>query len=406
VRTKAISCLSLLILITMVTVLTAAANPAATFTASLEITGGNRYKALRLTPEVYYSANSDLSDLLLRDSGGEPVPYFIHTGYQTDSTSRETHAMALINDYVKDDRFYFDYQVAVPPAGDVIASSIVFSTHANNFAKEVTLYGSYDNQHWQYVQADRLYSIDDRAKLSISFTQPQKYTYYRLELANNLEQISFETVTLVYDVASTEEEYFVESIRPGFTTRSHDKKTDILIEGLQNLRLCDVTIYSDSMFMRTAITPYGDRKEIYSLVFDGVPYADTTMDLHRDTPQDAVYTITIDDGDDKPIHIETITVQYYADEIVFEGVAGESYTLEFGRDPAKTAPVYDIARYGTEILKGEIDSVTMGEIIYTGAASAPERDYRTVFNIVIVVVALLLGAVILRKLRRKGEETE
>ena len=254
-------------------------------TAKIEIDGENQYKALRLTPQIYNAANSDLSDLLLKNSKGETVPYFI----------------------------------------------------------------------------------------------------YRTKMGK--------------------EDYFIESLAPKFTTQSfdkNDKKTDIMIDGLKNMRLHDVTIDTDSMFKRTITIPNGRTKEIYNLSLNGVSEVDTTISLGGQIAYDDTYVMTIDDADDKPINVNNITVRYYADELVFEGKAGEVFTLEFGEDPTKTAPVYDIERYKDEILKGTIDRVAISEIDDTTAKKAvsTERDYKFLFNIVIITITLLLGVVILVKLKR------
>ena len=93
-------------------------------------------------------------------------------------------------------------------------------------------------------------------------------------------------------------------------------------------------------------------------------------------------------------------MRYYADDVVFEGNIGGNYTLEFGRDATKAAPVYDIERYKNDVLKGTIDKVVIGEIHYSTEEIAPERDFKLVFNIIIVIITLLLGTVILFKLKR------
>jgi len=370
-------------------------------TATIEISGENRYKALRLTPEIYNAANSDLSDLLIKDGAGEIVPYFINSGAIQDSAIRETYEMALINSYVKDDSFYFDYVLAAERSSDTISTSIEFAARGVDFAKEVDVYGSYDNVHWDYVQRDKIYSIDGKSKLAIEFVRPQKFTHYRLRLANNLEQISFDAVNLVYSVNTSEVTFFIESIKPGFIIESGDKWTTVSIEGLRNLRLCDVTIHSDSMFKRSTSAPNGISTEIYSLSLNGTSYANTTIPLDWQVSQEDRFVITIADGDDRPISIGGITVRYYADDVVFEGEAGGVYTLEFGRDPTKRAPVYDIERYKNDVLQGVVDRVSPGEIEYAEEETVPERDYTLVFNIVIVSVALLLGIVILLKLKKK-----
>jgi hypothetical protein len=268
-----------------------------------------------------------------------------------------------------------------------------------NFAKEVDVYGSHDNIHWDFVQKDILYAVGDQSKLTIDFTQPQKFTHYRLRLANNLEQISFDSVHLIYSIEAIEETYFIEYLVPAFHIESRDRRTVIHIEGLRNLRLCDITIHTDSMFRRTAGTPHGIRKEIYNLSFDGTSYADTTIPLNRRLSEADTYRLTIEDADDRPIRINSITVRYYADDLVFEGNAGESFTLVFGRDPARAAPVYDIARYKNEILAGAVDRAVISEIHFTGVPQ--ERDYTLIFNVVIIAVTLLLGTVILLKLKKK-----
>ena len=44
-------------------------------TATIENSGEHKYKAVRLTPEIYSNANSNLSDILIKDESGENVPF-------------------------------------------------------------------------------------------------------------------------------------------------------------------------------------------------------------------------------------------------------------------------------------------------------------------------------------------
>ncbi|MDR2712588.1 MAG: hypothetical protein LBB91_05680 [Clostridiales bacterium] len=367
--------------------------------AEIAISGGNRYKALRLTPEIYNAADRDLADLLLKDSRGEVVPYFINTAQQKESSSRETYAMELIDSYLKDKNFYFDYKLAAEQKSDILATTIEFSTGDTNFAKSMEIYGSYDNLNWTFVCEDKLYSIDNKSKLQIEFKEPQKYTHYRFKLANNLEKISFTAVELVYSSKTSEEIYFIESLRPEFRIENKDRGTEIIIAGLKNLRLCDITIESDSMFKRTAATLSGVKKELYNLPLNDISYTDMTIPLDRHISREEIYSIIIDNADDKPINIKGIDLRYYADELVFEGTAGETYTLEFGSSSPAIAPVYDIMRYQDQVLKSAIDNVSLGKIHY-GEAMPKERDYKVLFNIVVIVIALLLGAVIILRLKQ------
>jgi hypothetical protein len=369
--------------------------------ADIEITGENRYKSLRLIPQVYNASHSRLIDLLIKDPSGEPAPYFINSSLRETNTSRETYPLILIDSYIKDDYFFFDYKLAEERVSDTIATSIEFTTRNSGFAKSVDVFGSHDGIYWEYTQNDTLYSVEGKSKLAVNFIRPKKFTHYRFRLANNLEQISFQSVNLVYSIELSQEIWFIESFIPGYTVESEDKMTKITIEGLKNLRLCDLTIESDSMFIRNVRAPEGIQKELYHLTINDMVYNDVTLPLNRYIARNEKFTVVIEDGDDRPINIKNITVRYYADDLIFEGQTGKTYTLEFGRDSIKNAPVYDISRYKNEILKGPIDILSLGALRYT--EPEPEREsipLKIIFNIVVILVALLLGALIVLRLKK------
>jgi hypothetical protein len=370
--------------------------------ANIEIKGENRYKSVRLIPHVYNASNRALSDLLIRNSG-ENVPYFINSSVGKTNETRETYLMRLINSYKENDNFFFDYRLAVTLNRDIMATSIEFSTGNADFAKQVIVFGGYDNIHWEFVQSDMLYVVDSKSKLNIDFKSPQKYTHYRLKFENNLEQISFYDVNLVYSLQISEETYFIESFTPEFTVETLDKTTRITIEGLKNLRLCDLQIETDSMFIRKARASRGIEKELYNLSINGTTYTDTVLPLNRLVSESDIFTVSISDGDDKPVNITGITARYYADDLVFQVDAGGVYRLEFGAELTRAAPVYDIERYKNEILKGPIDRLELGEIVYVRTEPAREIIIpKIVFNIVVTAIGILLAVLIIFKLRSKA----
>ena len=376
-------------------------------TAIIKNSGESRYKAVRLTPEIYNNANSNLSDLRIKDSAGEYVPYFIRSGGDTEyETIGQMHSMSLINAYTQNDNFYFDYVVSNIPNHDVITTSIELTTSNTGFVKHIEVFGSYDNMHWEFVQNDSIYRIDDKSKLNITFSNILKYTHYRFRLSNNFEQISFDSVTLAYNFITQERIYFVEEILPKFSVEEKDGTTNIHIEGLKNLRLAEITIDTDSMFQRIVNASYSFSKELYSLTFSETTYTDTTIPFNRHISHDDTFVLTIRNGDDRPININGIIVRYYADELVFEDRDDDRYALYFGADNTVSAPEYDIERYKEEILKGDIDRLEITEVFLAEPIETPEppepRDFTFLFNIAVVVVAVVLGLVILLKLRKKS----
>jgi hypothetical protein len=231
---------------------------------------------------------------------------------------------------------------------------------------------------------------------------PQVYNYSHNKLFDlKIKDRNGETVPYFINSAMSEEIWFIESLTPSFTVESENKRTKIIIDGLKHLRLCDMVIETDSMFIRNFSTPGGVKKELYNLSVNGDLFNDTTLPLGRTVSRDDLYIVTVNDGDDKPITVRGITVRYYADDLVFEGRAGERYTLEFGSDSANSAPVYDIGRYKNEILKGPVDRLSLCEIRFTEAA--PEQKIffnKVVFNIAVILVTLLLGVLIVLKLKK------
>ena len=370
--------------------------------AILNGSGKNKYKSIRLVPEIYRRANRGLSDLRIKDDKNEDVPYFIYSGNQLKRETNRQAFMTLINSYTKDDSFYFDYRVRNIPESDILATSIEVTTKKTGFAKNIELYGSYDNTNWEFLQKDILYNVDNKIKLDIQFRKLQKFTHYRFKLGNNLEKIHFESVTLVHNYVVQENIYFIENILPAFNVTEEDRRTVVHIEGMRNLRLAAITIDTDSMFKRTVDAPFMIGGELYNLSFNDISFTDTTIPYNGQIADSDDFIITINNGDDKPINVNGISVNYYADELVFADNGSENYTLFFGTNDAVTAPVYDIARYKNEILKGDIDRLEIKKINLEVKDEESERyDFTVIFNIVVVAVAVLLGLLILLRLRKK-----
>lgn len=367
-------------------------------TATVENKGEHSYKSVRILPDIYHSANTDLSDLRIKNDKGEEVPYFINTGYQKEQSESHKYDMDLINSYLKDNAFYFDYKLKTERESDVIATSIVAESNNTNFAKSVEIYGSYDNKNWQKIKDDTLYCVDNHIKTTIPFLEPQKYTYYRFKLSNNVEQISFGRVYLKYNETQTKTDYFLEEINPDYTVGEQDSNTEITVEGLKNLKLAEIIIISDSMFKRMLITPLG-AKEIYHLTFGSETYQDTTISMDGQISTEENFVMTIQNNDDAPIKINDIIVRYYADELIFDGRNSDSFTLEYGASKDKIPPEYDIANYKDLALKQDKDDLEITTIA-TDEKEEKVVDYKWIFNVVIVVIGVLLGGIILWNVKK------
>lgn len=371
----------------------------------IEITGTKKYKAVKLTPQIYNNTNENLADIMIYDSKNEAVPYFINSYTENSSETKITYPMKLINSFTVDstnEKFYgVDYTLVTPQKNDILATSIEVETDNKNFAKKLELLGSYDGNSWETVQSDILYDVDGNKKLEIFFSGAKKFTYYRFKMLNNLEQIAFSSVKLNFNNITKQKESFIATIYPQFNVEEVGKTTVIKISGLKHVKVDSITIETDSMFKRSVSFDGSVSKVLYNLSFKDIAYKNTTLSLNSNKITTDIAELRISNGDDKPIKINKIEVKYLQDELVFDGSMGTSYTIKFGNAETIFPPSYDIVNFENDIIAEGYDTLEIKDI-KTQAPEAPKPiyDYKWIFNLVILLVALVMGIVIILKLKK------
>ena len=367
-------------------------------TATVKNSGENKYKSVRLTPEIYASAKENLGDIRVKDEAGRDVPYFINSKTVSQQSERQSYPLELIDAYIKDENYYFDYKAAQTGGQDIIATALRFETGSTNFAKQVQVFGSHDNKNWTLIQDDSIYKVEGSAKLVINFAGQQKYTHYRLKLGNNLERIAFDRAELEYSLYAVEQNYFVQQLNPEFVVEQSGQNTIVEISGVDNLKLNSIEIQTNSSFKRL-VRVLGNKQDLYNLDLNGQVYRDLVFELDGDRAGVGGLSLYIENRDDQPIDVQGITVTYLADELVFEGVG--DCTIEFGDDMLFT-PGYDIVTYKEQILTGPIDRLEITGVKMIVPEPEPEPyDYQWVFNLVIIGVGVILGVVIVVSVAKK-----
>lgn len=370
--------------------------------ARIENEGNKRYKAVRLTSEIYNNIRGNMADIAIFDKDNEPVPYFINSFVESGVEEIKAYEMRLINSFVKDEYFYYDYTLLKPQDEDVTATSIEMQTDKEGFAKKVEVLGGYDNVNWEKVQDDILYSVGGSKKLEITFDSIKKYTHYRFKILNNLERVSFSAVELKYNRVMQEREYFTNTISPDFTAQERGETTVIKTSDFKNLKLTGIILKTDSMFKRNVTFDGRVTKMLYNLEFENTKYKDLTipMDMYRVSADTC--EIVIDNQDDKPIKILGVEGKYLVDELIFEGAKPGEYTLRFGNSEVLSPKSYDISNYKEQIINEGYDVLSLKGIKAepSEVPQEPQRDYKWIFNITIIVVAVVLGIIVALKLKK------
>jgi hypothetical protein len=372
------------------------------------------YKAIRLPPVVYNMSNRDLSDIRILDEAGNYVPYFINS-YETVAVDEMNASYTLVPaspHITRYDDTSEDFRVEeIVPGIDVVATAITVRTDSGMFAKNVQLWGGYDGRTWDFITEADLYRVDGSERLTVEFYEPLKYTYYRFTTLDNTKwELDISEVVLEYSSNTFSQMFFTEPYIPQFEIEEHDGFTVISLSGLKNVRINELTIVPGSnMFKRPFYFANGRSKELYYLWFadnnnqhDATKYQDLTLDFEGYAERSDTLEIRIANGDDAPIEIEHMSITYFTDEIVFRGgQQGDTYTLTFG-DPTATRPVYDIANYTDLILSEGYNLISLPDqiIIEPDTTQDEPADYSLLFNAVVVIVSVMLGVIILFRLRR------
>jgi hypothetical protein len=380
-------------------------------TALIENRGDKQYKAVRLSPEIYRHAQPKLVDLRIFDHTQLALPYFIHSFSPQTTVINKSYEMYLLHSFVKEDYFYFDYFVNIPVNEDILATSIIVTTKNSGFAKQVELWGSYDNQHWEKVKNDLLYRVEGNEKLEIFLgNEGQKYTHYRFKIANNLEKLSFDSVYLKYNNIILDKENFTDVLKPQYTVeeQQEEQKTFVKITGIKNLKLESIELETESIFKR--VVSFADnrfQKMLYNLNFRNTNYRDMIIPLDGFVVGTDTVVLAIENKDDQPVKIKGLTIKYYVDEVIFKGVQDGEYQLKFGNREIIKAPSYDLVNYKEQILEEGYDVLSIQEL---QIKQEQERELgnsfnpQGLFNVVIVLVAVVLGVIILIKLKNSTSE--
>jgi len=364
----------------------------------IELSGTQQYKAVALTPEIMNHAGTSALRILDRESG-EEVPFFLHS-ITVEEEEQTTHmSFAFLGEAINEANgyYYLDFRVLRAANIDPVLSHLVLRAYEDEYLKNITVFGSYDGQHWTEVTTALVYHVAGVHQNIIPLEAERRFNYYRLRVPTPQDFVSFRA-------SGRLERYWARSIP--FTVRSeatfeldnsYDNRTVVTVTGLadstatlQNLRISGVYIDTDSTFKREFRPSRGANVTLYRLLFQDTELINTFIPLRRDAPMREQLSITIMDHDDSPINILGIEVEFNTYYLVFLAEAGREYSLIFGGDLEQ--PRYDIENFRSLIIQEGFDRIGfIGEIrlLEEYIAEGEPQDFSWLFNVAIILVSLL-----------------
>ena len=209
------------------------------------------------------------------------------------------------------------------------------------------------------------------------------------------EEVPFFIYTPTDAYATADACFLTESIE-GLTTVTLNGLTDSAAT-LENLKITNIHIDTDSFFKRD-VRILGERITLYRSSFQNAEQENTSITLSG-SPQTKQVSFTIIDHDDRPINIQSISVEYFPDYIIFRAEAGQEYSLLFGGN--LTRPRYDIENFRDLIIQEGFGLAQLQNAMVLIEQSPTERDFTLIFNIAIGVAGVLLAIIAIIAIKKK-----
>ncbi|AJQ29102.1 DUF3999 family protein [Pelosinus fermentans] len=372
--------------------------------------GNNQYKTFFVTEDIYEHASPGLADLRIVDEQGEYIPFYIQHGFSIVRENKIIYKSEVVERFKKNNDSYIDVQI-IPLKNntDVSGNSLIFELPKENFLKYIEIYGSNDGDKWSYIGRDYVFKTEEREKKEVAVGHKSKYTYYRIVVLDNPEDITLTNVNLSDQYTDSQWSSYFKMAQVNFDIKTDKTDSVITFFNDKKLKIKQIVIEAEGNFQRN-YKLYGDNPngaplksgELYNLQLENVKISGTNIDLSKTPTSASPITIKIDNRDDRPLDIKFIKIEYYIDKIVFPGSGNASYRLHFGNDKA-TKPKYEIELQKTYIEKERQDSSKLGiiEEEHRTLPPASSLNIKYVFNGIIVIISIFLIALLVSRMNVK-----
>jgi len=380
---------------------------------SIQVDETLRFNTVEMDPEVRTKAQFGLEDLRIVDGQNRPVPYILQDAATVVDPLGEACRFSLELSFQRRQETFFDFKGEEKPGTDLVLNRLNadISTESDYY-KPIHVFGSYDGVRWEQLSDDSFYRVGRNEKRSIDLGTERRYTHYRIGIPKNAENIgivglSGDRLQAMKDVRLNNRIFTEKKLQ-----RKEDGKQTILrFSGLDNLPIRTITVNGEGMYSRLCHLSVETAGGATVAVGNGYVYrstlrvsdaAKTALQLSVDQPFHTL-VLTIENGDDTPLQIHSVDAAYERQMLIFEPKKGETYRLQYG-NPTAARPSYDIIQFRKDIESQSLGHAKLLSETAVPVSIKPEEkhsfDPKILFSGVILLVALALGALAMRGMRR------
>lgn len=412
-KTKALCILLLSALGSTLTVQAEAQDNVWKWQRAITVDSTAQFNRFEVPAAIYGKSQLNLEDLRIVDDKGAAAPYLLDTRSQKTAVTEDIRSFTKVGCIRKKNDTICDFQGFAPEGTDLIINRLtVGMDYSADFFKYIELYGSHDGKHWEWIGNDTLYRVEGTADNDFALPSSLKFTHYRVVILNNIEGITLSglTGTLISETEAL-------SVRPmvfpanAFVRTENETSTLITLNKIGNIPFRSISMAAEGLFHRRCRIISGNTEETGAVFGSGYLYQSTlkgpeplknslAMEITR--PSDSI-TLVIENGDNPPLDITSLTLEYYADAVIFETVPGKTYTLQYGNSAA-SKPSYDLEQFRSEISQQKIGTATlMDEIALEAPKESPQAgiNQKAIFSGLIFLVGIVLAWLAVKGMKRQ-----
>ncbi len=373
-----------------------------THQAEIKSVTSNTLYRITVDPTLRATMSSDFHDTRIMDSKGNEMPYIVMNEAPLKSTTDFVQYPIVSQKHTP----LYSEVIVENPGKDKI-SNIAFNINNSDAYKYCAIEGSDDMKQWYTVSAKQALSL----AYSHTYTNTYQciyfplndYKYFRL-LIDNVRAEAFKINSAGYFKNSVSPGKLVEvKVNTRIETNRKTRMTSVYVSmpSEQEISRLDFFITAPRLFKRNAriyVNEITRRKHHTEKTEKTLHYFELSSDSPRlfDLPLRArEFVIEIDNRDNPPLTIDSITFKQLAAYLVCDLAPNEKYTMKWG-DKERPLPVYDLAGFVTSIphLLPEVQIANAAAIVIpTTANSATEKSFvesRTFLWLCIIAGAIVV----------------
>jgi hypothetical protein len=338
-----------------------------------------------LDNEVFANAAKNLADLRIVGNSNSEVPYKLITA--KSETNKKSYQPKLVNNSVVPGK----YSTVILDLGQrgIISNSIAITTSSENFQRNVTVFGSDDQNDWNILNSDGyIYDYTDKRgnmksqNTSIAFSD-SAFQYLKVEISDSDNSPILISSATVNQYTLTNSRQFSTPVQFESSQDRSVNSTIIIADlGQGGIPTDKIVLFSDGKNFNRGVSVYSgndknssDWKYVgqgYIFRYDTPKFAGENLDLDIDETTDRYLKIVIYNNDDAPLNFSKVASFATYRNLIFQAKDGQTYDLYYGNRKAYL-PKYDLEKYLQYFDLTGTQKISLGAQI-NNATFVPEQE--------------------------------